>query len=169
MKTRLHLTIAILSVAAAAPCLAQDERPREQPFYKLDFVVKEVEGAKTINSRSYSSIVSPSDRGSIRTGNRVPTPTAGGSGIGGFYYIDVGINLDFNVTRELSERIVLNVSVDISSNVASETPALPPVVRQNKWTSTVVVPLRKATMIFASDDPSSKRQLQVELTAAPVK
>jgi hypothetical protein len=81
----------------------------------------------------------------------------------------VGVNLDFNVTKDLSDRVALNVTADISSLVSSDTANLPPMVRQNKWSSTVVVPLRKATTIFASDDPSSKRQMQVELTVTPVK
>jgi hypothetical protein len=38
-----------------------------------------------------------------------------------------------------------------------------------KWNAPVIVPLRKATVIFASDDPSSKRQMQLELTATPIK
>jgi hypothetical protein len=43
-----------------------------------------------------------------------------------------------------------------------------PVIRQNRWSSNVVVPLKKPTLIFASDDATSKRQMQLELTAAPV-
>ncbi len=63
---------------------------------------------------------------------------------------------------------------DISS-IPSE-PAVPatasaptqPTVRQNKWDSTVIVPLKKPTVLFSSDDLTSKRQMQLELTATPI-
>jgi hypothetical protein len=44
-----------------------------------------------------------------------------------------------------------------------------PVTRQNQWRSAVVIPVKKPTVVFSSDDVSSKRQLQLELTATPVK
>jgi hypothetical protein len=53
---------------------------------------------------------------------------------------------------------------------AAETPDAPaPVIRQVKWNAPVIVPLGKPTVIFSSDDPSSKRQMQLELTARPIK
>ena len=163
MKTCLSLVI--LSLATVIPSLAQDDKPREPSFYKVDFVIKEVEGGKAVNSRAYSSIVSQNDRGSIRTGNKVPMPTGSGNS---YQYYDVGITIDCSLTKELADRVVLNLNIDISSNATTEAP-MPPVLRQNKWTSTVVVPLRKAITVFSSDDPTSKRQMQVELTATPVK
>jgi hypothetical protein len=43
------------------------------------------------------------------------------------------------------------------------------VVRQAKWSSIVLIPIRKGpTVIFSSDDPASKRQLQLEVTATPL-
>src|SRR6185503_19613327 len=152
MKTCLYMSLAILLLATAIPSFGQEDRPQEPSFYKVDFVVKEVEGAKTVNARAYSSIISQNDRTSIRTGNRVPTPNSAGTP--GFQYLEVGVNIDCSLTKELSDRVVLNLNVDISSNATADA-ALPPVLRQNKWTSTVVVPLRKATTIFSSDDPSS--------------
>jgi hypothetical protein len=166
MKTCSQASLVLLCLAAAVPSLAQEDRPREPQFYRIDFVVKELEGGKAVNSRAYSSMVPQNDRGSIRTGNRVPIPSGSG---GGYQFFDVGINLDFNVQRELPDRLVLNLTVDISSIIAPSEAPPPPVTRQNKWTSVVVVPLRKPTLVFSSDDPGSKRQMQVELTATPVK
>jgi hypothetical protein len=45
----------------------------------------------------------------------------------------------------------------------------PPVIRSTRWSADVIVPFRKATMLFSSDDAMSKRQLQMELTATPIK
>ena len=61
----------------AGTCFAQNPEPPK--FYKLEFVLKEVEAAKVLNARSYSITVSTdtSQHSSIRTGSKVPTPTGG--------------------------------------------------------------------------------------------
>jgi hypothetical protein len=107
---------------------------------------------------------------SIRAGSKVPVP-AGTS----FQYIDVGVNIDCRDIRDLQRDLAVFVSADISSmpsESASPAPAGPaapmPVVRQNRWSSLVVVPLKKPTLIFSSDDLASKRQMQLELTATPI-
>jgi len=163
----LNFLTAVLCLSASAAIAQQTPDPN---FYKLDFVVKEVEAGKTINSRTYSAIqgASGKERSMIRTGNRVPVPTS--SQGGSFQYIDIGVSIDFNELRELpGDRMAIWVSLDISTNAPSETAGLPPIIRQNKWQSIVMFPVRKATMIFASDDPTSKRQIQIEMTATPLK
>ncbi|MBZ5619470.1 MAG: hypothetical protein LAQ69_12215 [Acidobacteriia bacterium] len=104
----------------------------------------------------------------MRTGTRLPVPTGGGNQ---FQYFDLGVNIDCHNVREILGQLTVQVSADVSA-VALETGAassLPPVVRQYKWNSTVIVPLRKATQIFSSDDLNSKRKFQLELTATPIK
>ena len=159
---------------AAGSCLGQAVEPTK--FYKLEFVVKEVEGTKVVNSRSYLMTVpveAPGQNGpaggSIRTGSRVPTPTATGAGASaGFNYIDVGVSIDCRTLREFQSDVSMYISADISSH--SIEPNLPaPLIRQNKWSSTVLVPAKKPTVVYASDDATSKRQLQLELTATPLR
>ncbi len=162
---RLFLPVVCLLATGA---LAQQSPPADPNFYKLDFVIKELDAGKVVNSRNYSSIqgASGKERSSIRTGNRVPVP----SGEKGFQFIDVGVSIDFDQLRELpGDRLAVWVVVDISSNAPSETAGLPPIIRQNKWNSVVMLPVRKATTIFTSDDPTSKRQVQIEMTATPLK
>jgi len=74
-------------------CLAEDTAAPAK-FYKLDFVVKEVEGTKVLNTRSYSFLTStPITSGcQIRTGNKVPV--AGGG------YLDVGVSIDCYEVKE---------------------------------------------------------------------
>jgi hypothetical protein len=38
-------------------------------------------------------------------------------------------------------------------------------IRQTKWSSNVIVPIGKPTVIFSSDDATTKGQMQLELTA----
>jgi hypothetical protein len=62
------------------------------------------------------------------------------------------------------------VVAEVTSTASGEAPStLPPLIRQNKWNSTVIIPVGKATTLFSSDDLHSKRKLQLEVTATPVK
>ena len=161
---RMTMTI-LLALLMAGACFSQTvETPK---YFHLDFVVKELEGGKVTNSRAYGmtiATVGATTNSSIRTGNRVPVSSGGG---GQWQYIDVGTNIDCRSAKEVPSGLALNVTADISG-AATEQGAANPVIRQTKWGSDVVVALRKATVIFASDDPSSKRQMQLELTAAPI-
>jgi len=150
-------------VAFAGSALAQDAQPTT--FYKLDFTVKEVEAGKVLNTRGYSVMASgkESGRASIRTGTKVPYQTSPE-----IHYADIGVNIDCLHLRELDGALALEVEADLSS-IPQEQPGNPPVVRQNKWSSTVLVPLRKATILFTSDDPASRQQMQLELTATPIR
>jgi hypothetical protein len=167
----------LLAVIVAGACPGQSqpakaEAAAEPRYFDLDFVVKEVEGGKTINARAYSMTVSTDrERTSIRSGNRVPVPTAPRTGSGGvstqITYVDVGTNIDCWNTKEIQGQLTLMVTAEVSS--AAETSDAPaPVIRQVRWNSPVIVPLKKPTVIFSSDDPTSKRQMQLELTATPI-
>jgi hypothetical protein len=61
------------------------------------------------------------------------------------------------------------VSADLSTVQPSEAPNTPPIIRQNRWGSHVLVPLKKPTVIFSSDDLTTKRQMQLEVTATPIR
>jgi hypothetical protein len=153
----------------AGTCFAQNPEPPK--FYKLDFVLKEVEAAKVLNARSYSITVSTdtsSPHSSIRTGSKVPTPTGGA---GQFTFVDVGVNIDCASVKAEQNELSLAVTAEVSSILQESTmaPGAHPVIRQNKWTSSVVVPIKKPTVIFASDDTTTKRQMQLELTATPIR
>lgn len=163
-----------LAALIPASAFAQSEPGREQvKYYRLDFFVKEVSDTKILNILSYSMLASTSQTSgrptSIRTGSRVPSPTSPGSSQ--FQYMEVGVNIDCGVLKEIENQIALHVTAEVSSMPATgEVPSsLPPILRQVKWSSEVLVPIRKATLLFSSDDPSTKRRLQLELTASPLK
>lgn len=164
-----HIRNSIMCLLASAlltgACFAEDAAPSK--FYKLDFVVKEVDGAKILNTRRYSAIASSQDQGhacSIRAGGKAPYYNGKE-----YNYLDVGVNIDCLHLKEASNGLSLSVQADVSSLVPeSTTNADHPFVRQNKWGSTVLVPLRKPTIIFSSDDLTTKHQMQLELTATPI-
>jgi hypothetical protein len=170
--TKLWILLPILMTVASVS-FAQDEKKAEGPprYYHLDYVVKEISDGKTVNSRVYSTIVS-TDRGapsySLRTGTKVPVP----QGANQFTYMDVGVSIDTRRVSDGAGRLMLNVSADISSLPGEVTGysqvSPPPVVRNNRWTSDVVVPIGKPIIIFSSDDVTNKGKLQLELTATPI-
>jgi hypothetical protein len=164
----IHTTAALILMAAALPGQTAQPNPEPPKFYNLEFQVKEVEGGKVVNARSYYLMVSTdSNPAVVRTGGKVPYSTSPGS----FNYVEVGVNIDCRGARERNGTLALQVSVDVSS-IAPPAEAQPagsgPLIRQNRWGSNVVVPLRKATVIFSSDDAASKRKMELELTATPI-
>jgi hypothetical protein len=163
-KTKLLLP---LMFALAGASVAQSAEPAK--FYKLDFVVKELDGGKPVNSRTFSTMLGVQTPGRdaspavIRAGGRVPVTV--GSGVN---FVELGVNIDVRDLRDSQGDLSVFVSADIST-MMQETPGNQPVVRQNKWSGAVLITPKKPTVVFASDDLSSKRQLQLELTATPIK
>ncbi|HZQ54543.1 MAG TPA: hypothetical protein VFB14_20245 [Bryobacteraceae bacterium] len=164
----LKVSIAVL-VLMAGICGAQNNVEKGLKHDRLDFVLKELDGNKVVNSRSYSVMVElePTFRGpeyeSIRAGNRVRINGAGD--------IDVGVNIDTRNAREVPSGLAVSVSASVSDlvpNTETAGAASVPALRQMKWSSDVIVPLRKPTTIFSSDDPTSKHKMQLELTATPI-
>lgn len=164
-------SVRFLALALAAGiCFAQDAVPPK--FYKLDFVVREVEGTKVLNARTYSITISTESKApcAIRTQSKVPYMT-GPAAVGvkqEFSYLEVGVNIDCRSVTIEPGQLSLHVEADVSSLLAEAPTPGPPVVRQNRWSSAVFVPLKKPTVIFSSDDLTTKRQMQLELTATPI-
>lgn len=172
LKTALGVLVTVITVS---PCLAQiattePAKPAsttaKRQFYRLDFVLKEVEGTRVVNSRAYVMIVSNEQRlGSIRTGTRIPANNN---------YVDVGVSIDCHVAEELGNQLSMNIVADISSladnadKLSDKLSSGLPVIRNNKWSSFVILPLRHPTTLFSSDDLASTRKMQLELTATPI-
>jgi hypothetical protein len=173
MKTVLSLPLLALVTGSGMAFAQTPAAPKEPPkFYKLEFVFHEVDGGKVLNSRSYSAIASAGgDVLTIRAGGRVPISSGGTQ----FTYYDLGVNIDCRAITEVprDQALSLTVTADISS-IPTEAgspvgpPPPAPTIRQTKWSSGVIVPLKKPTLLFASDDLMSKRQVQLELTATPI-
>jgi hypothetical protein len=166
------VAIALATAVAQNPEPAKSTEPAK--FYRLDFVVKEVEGGKVLNARAYSMMTAGDARdiASMRTGTKVPVAIGTGAS---FQYIDVGVNIDCRSIKEVQRDLSLYVSAEISSlpsepaqPITAATTGMAPAVRQNRWSSWVIVPLKRSTPIFSSDDPASKRQMQVDLTVTPI-
>jgi hypothetical protein len=156
---------AFLALAVAGGTVFGDDAVAAK-CYKLEFVIKEVESSKILNSRSYSMVISSVDRSNVRAISKVPFANKQGTSTE-VQQISVGVSIDVHGVKEMDGRLSFTASVDISALKEDGTVQSTPVIRQNYWNSTVVVPLKKPTLVFSSDNTDSKRQMQVEVTAIP--
>lgn len=169
--TSMMLLIAALSVTSFAQ---SDEAkkpvpPPEKKFYRLDLAVKELDGGKTVNSREYFMIVSTDrNNNSLRTGTKLPWGPEDKRS-----YMEVGVNFDCrDVTATVNGELSMILTADISSIADGDLKAATagyPVLRTNRWSSSVGVPLGRPSVVFSSDDLASKRRMQLEVTATAVK
>jgi hypothetical protein len=166
--TKLGLLLIIAGAAAAQTDGAKAEPKStrvDTKYFPMEFTMKEVENGRVVNSRVYAMTASGAGSSRIRTGSKLPVPTSSG----GSNYVDVGVNVDCGPVSEVDGYASFALGAEVSS-VGSDVAVsgAPPVIRQNRWDSRVIVPLRKPTVVFSSDDLGSKRQMQLEVTATPI-
>jgi hypothetical protein len=184
-KTPIVFCLLLLTAAIEPKAHSQDtakapEAPKAEPavhYYHLDISIQELgSDGKPTNSRSYSTTVSTDQRSrgaSIRTGSRIPIVTGAASANGEskqgvqFQYVDVGVNIDVRSTREVGHELALDLSAEVSSLADSSTPVNQPdpVIRQNYWQAVALIPIDKATVVFASERLESKGSMQLAITA----
>ena len=165
-----------------APSPPSEAQKKPGSVYRLDYVVRELEDGKRINSRLYSLSLSgkSTQRFALRVGSKVPIEKTAfhGTGVssGTVEYQDVGINIDSRL-YELPDDILLNTTFESSSIVTPEKPAeergnpisLPPVFRQVRFNGDSLVTLGKPTVIATLDDVTTNRRYEIEVTATKMK
>lgn len=161
----MKLSTLLLIVCLTSPTWAQDTIK----FFRLDFVIKELDENKITSAKTYSTFMSTDDRKratQIRTSNKIAYASAPNS----FQFLDVGVNIDCTRLQELNGQLALELQAEVSSIPGGEiVPGTPPVIRQNRWNSTVLLPVGKPTTLFSSEDQYSKRKMQLELNVTAVK
>jgi hypothetical protein len=150
----------LLAQSAEKPATAEPNK-----YYRIGITVRELDEGKILNSRSYATTVGGERPGKseIRAEDHVTVSATGQR------EYQVGFRADcFNAT-EIGNSLALSTSVSVDSLSPADHESSPPVIHHNSWSAAVVLPLAKPTVIFSSDEPGSKRQMQVELTATPIK
>jgi hypothetical protein len=168
---------------AKAPETAKSPEPSAH-YYHLEYVIQELgTDGKPTNSRNYSTIVG-TDRhqqfSAIRTGSRVPIITGALHGTNGeatqgkleyqYQYIDVGVNIDTQNVREVGRQLAIDLKAEITAlaeSARATTSGLvdDPVIRQNMWQASVLIPIGKPTIVFSCDALDSKGGMQFVVTA----
>lgn len=132
-------------------------------------MISELEDGRKVNSRSYSLLGQERALNKLRVGAQVPVRESSGNS---YQKFDIGTNIDCRF-EERGGLLLLNTTLDLSelalADGVKDANFLPPVNRQLRAeVATVIVP-GKPTVISTMDDPDSKREFQVEITATKVK
>ncbi len=152
---------------AEAESSAAAQRDRPVHAYRLDFSMNEMENGKKINTRQYSLNLNADESNEIKIGTRIPVD----SGQNAFQYIDVGTNIWARIS-ERSDGVDLLVRAENSNLAVPEQGELRsdrPVIRQLKITASTLALPGKPMIVGSVDDPNSKRQFQLEVTATKLK
>ncbi len=183
MKTLLRFLFVLMSLSLLQ---AQDATPRkdagEAPrrvtkVFKVIYNIYELEDGKKINERSYTLPVRtvgdnaprPSN---LKIGNRVPITSKETPQGSEFQYLDVGMNIECDVTEQ-SDKFIVFTGLDLSYVISADQIAEPhtlnlPIIRSVKENSTTLVSPGKATLVTSIDDISSKKRMQVEVTVTRI-
>jgi hypothetical protein len=141
--------------------------------YRLDFSFDELQDGKKINTRHYTSELTAGQDNDIRIGLRVPIVSNDDKGVKQFQYLDVGTTIRCE-SRERLDDTELTVHAEVSDfdkpQPGAETaPYLAPVIRQIKLEGRVLLIPGKPILVGSVDDPNSKRQFQLEVTATKMR
>lgn len=171
MVRRWELMIAvILMLALALPIFAQDKEASKAPerpwtFYKLTMTVREVDGAKIINSRSYDFTQRSGAWGMLRVGSKLPVSF--GKESTQFQYLDVGLKLDASVQEHDSD-VAFDWRLDLSSAATEPTPG-GPVIRNVTSNGQTLLTIGKPALLTSVDDLNSTHKFVFEVTATKLK
>jgi len=191
MKTFIRM---LLMVALAGTLLAQQpaKNTTEQPandqsakkevlagregmtenFFKLAFVIYELDDGKRTNQRDYMLIGRTDNQpSSIRIATRVPVYTEEKK----MTYVDAGLTIRCSLKEQVDRRVQFHCDLEISSFVTREqiassgnaiAPA--PVQRTTRIDSWALLTLGKPAVLATVDDINSAKRMQIEVTATKV-
>jgi len=170
--------VLVVSLCLSAPASRAQDQPAakstaeaaEKPVsaYRLDFSVNELEDGKKVNTRQYSMNLNAGDANEVRIGTRVPVEAKQGE----MQYIDVGTSI-WSRVKERDNGLLLEVRAEISNfanpDQASHSSNSMPLLRQLRINASTVAFAGKPMIVGSVDDPGSRRQFQLEVTATKLR
>ena len=138
-------------------------------FFKLAFVMYEVDDGKRTNQRDYMMIGRTDNQPStIRISTRVPVYTEEKK----MTYVDAGLTIRCSMKEQVDRRLQLHCDIEISSFVRPEqiassgnTGPAAPVMRTARTESWALLALSKPAILTTVDDVNSAKRMQIEVTA----
>jgi len=145
-------------------------------FYKLAFVMYELDDGKRINQRDYMMVIrAENPSSSIRVSTRVPIYTEEVKENKKITYIDVGLAIRSSLKEQVDRRLQFHCDIELSSfvrpdQVASSGSAgsVAPVLRTTRTESWALLTLGKPAVLTTVDDVNSTKRMQIEVTATKV-
>lgn len=150
---------------------AEKQSPRLLSAYKLEFVLRELQDNKLINTREYAMIVQEGfGPANVKIGSKIPARNPQGD----LSYMDVGTNIQCWDLRAQPPRLGLNCTVEISNFALPEQKlqsgvTSPPVLNQIRMNVPPMLEEGKQVTIGSVDDPNSTKRYEIALTATKVK
>lgn len=141
-------------------------------FFKLAFVMYELNDSKRINQRDYMLVARTDNQpSSIRVSTRVPVYTEEKK----MTYVDAGLTIRCSMKEQVDRRVQLHCDLEISSFVSPEQIAssgnggpAAPVFRTTRMDSWALLTLGKPAILNTVDDINSNKRTQIEVTATKV-
>jgi hypothetical protein len=167
---RLLIVVALLALPAAAD--AQDPpAPRNPVPVRLQVVFERFQGEKRLPSEPYTMSVNANDRpGRIRMGVQVPMrmDRVGDRDVpGNVIYRDVGNAADCTIRSADADRYKIDCTFEQTSIASTNAPVgvlAPPLLRNFRSESGVILRHKESAQFTVGTDPVSGERLQVSLT-----
>lgn len=142
-------------------------------FFKLAFVIYELDDGKRTNQRDYMMIGRTDNQpSSIRVSTRVPIYTEVKGNDKQYTYIDAGLRINCSLKEQVDRRLQFHCDIELSSfvrpeQIASSGTAGPaaPVLRTTRTDSWALLTLGKPAILNTVDDINSTKRMQIEVTA----
>ncbi|HEX3153378.1 MAG TPA: hypothetical protein VHV32_02080 [Candidatus Angelobacter sp.] len=190
--TKMILVLALASsLAAQQPAKDTSDQPAKDQsskvlagaegvtgnFFKLAFVMYELEDGKRTNQRDYMMIGRTDNQpSSIKVATKVPITTYEKAGDKGYTYTDVGLRINCSMKEQVDRRLQLHCDIEISSIIPREQianatgNAIPaaPFLRSTRNESWALLTLGKPAILTTVDDINSTKRMQIEVTGTKV-
>jgi hypothetical protein len=185
--TKVILALAFVSsLAAQQPAKDASEQPPKKDsgenrepaatnnFFKLAFVMYEVDDGKRTNQRDYMMIGRTDNQPSnIRVSTKVPITTMEKAGDKAYTYTDVGLRINCSMKEQVDRRLQLHCEIEISSFIRPEQIAnatgnagpAAPFLRATRTDSWELLTMGKPALLTTVDDINSTKRMQIEVTA----
>ena len=143
-------------------------------FFKLAFVLYEVDDGKRTNQRDYMMIGRTDNQpSSIRVSTKVPITTQEKGDDKQYTYIDVGLRINCSMKEQVDSGVQLHCDIEISSFIRPEQIAnatgnaglAAPFLRTTRTDSWALLTLGKPAILTTVDDINSTKRMQIEVTA----
>jgi len=190
--TKVILAIALASsLAAQQPAKdtsdqqAKDQQPKVLAgtegatgnFFKLAFVMYELDDGKRTNQRDYTMIARTDNQpSSIRVATKIPIYTEVKGNDKAYSYIDAGLTIRCSLKEQVDRRLQFHCDIEMSGFVRPQQIAgatgqagpEAPVIRTTRTESWALLTLGKPTVFTTVDDINSTKRMQVEVTATKI-
>jgi hypothetical protein len=143
-------------------------------FFKLAFVMYELDDGKRTNQRDYMMIGRTDNHpSSIKVATKVPITTLEKGDEKQYTYTDVGLKINCSMKEQVDRRLQLHCDIEISSFIRPEQIAnatgnaglAAPFLRTTRTDSWALLTLGKPAILTTVDDINSTKRMQVEVTA----